>query len=308
MAATSGMDDFANSVSDNRLTGLDALRGIAALVVALGHAFYVARIDIGSSFYLAVDVFFVLSGYVMARTYEVRGFDNFVRKRLRRLWPTIAVGVLIGAVAVRDLAPIVVLILTLTGLMWAPSFQPGPAFKLDPPMWSVVWEFAANLLHDGIFRHRPNWQLILLSATCAAWLIAAGEWSLNVGNENYNFGLGFPRAVMGYCIGIVLWRSLMDRPVLPFWPVLLLPLILFLDLPGLPFALLAAPLLVVCGLAGSRRLAWLGDFSFPLYAIHYPVLLLFGPWAGLTVAIVVAWLWSACAARLARTKALTALA
>lgn len=86
-----------------RLAGLDALRGIAALVVVIGHVFLARDGAEHGRPWIAVDVFFALSGYVTARTYEARlGRDlsagGFLAARLRRLWPVMAVGALLGFV------------------------------------------------------------------------------------------------------------------------------------------------------------------------------------------------------------------
>src|SRR5262245_61697811 len=97
----------------NRLYGLDALRGVAALAVLFHHY----EVIFGSTHYfsrayLAVDVFFMISGYVMARTYEGRLGNSlsavqFLWIRIKRLWPTMAVGTTIGAfLMVGKLAPV----------------------------------------------------------------------------------------------------------------------------------------------------------------------------------------------------------
>jgi peptidoglycan/LPS O-acetylase OafA/YrhL len=83
----------------SRLLGLDALRGAAALLVLWMHLHLSHHVSIyPPRGHLAVDFFFMLSGYVMARTYEghMRGGVWFLRKRIRRLWPTVAAGSLFG--------------------------------------------------------------------------------------------------------------------------------------------------------------------------------------------------------------------
>lgn len=82
----------------DRLYGLDALRGIAALIVVAHHA---DGSGIFRSGFLAVDLFFVLSGYVMARTYDERftvlGIRSFMTRRYRTLAAPFIVGCVIGA-------------------------------------------------------------------------------------------------------------------------------------------------------------------------------------------------------------------
>ncbi len=134
----------------HRLHGLDALRGVAALLVLWYHlhlsqhvGFYPFR------GYLAVDFFFMLSGYVMARTYEgrMRGGLWFLRKRFWRLWPTVTVGSLIGVVAAivagaAD-APGFLLAATLN-LLLVPILWAGAAFPINTPIWSIFFELFAN--------------------------------------------------------------------------------------------------------------------------------------------------------------------
>jgi len=86
-----------------RLHGLDALRGIAALVVLAFHIGLIYGLEpIFLNGWLAVDFFFALSGYVLARTYEGRlhktiGAWQFSKKRFFRFWPVVLFGGAIGA-------------------------------------------------------------------------------------------------------------------------------------------------------------------------------------------------------------------
>src|ERR1700741_4639067 len=85
-----------------RLQGLDPLRGIAALTVLFGHAASLAEnAHLTIRVHLAVDLFFVLSGYVMAHGYEKKlsqGLSEaqFLVIRFWRIWPTMAIGALLG--------------------------------------------------------------------------------------------------------------------------------------------------------------------------------------------------------------------
>src|SRR3954471_17744990 len=86
---------------EKRLAGLDGLRGIAAFSILIYHVIPVAAGEWRGNAYLAVDFFFMLSGYVMARTYEARLADGlppaaFIAARFRRLWPTMFVAGMLG--------------------------------------------------------------------------------------------------------------------------------------------------------------------------------------------------------------------
>src|SRR6185437_6209521 len=79
---------------------LDGLRGVAALAVVLYH--YASDL-IAPHGYLAVDLFFAMSGFVIASAYEaklkdgldVRGFLGIRAKRLAPLW---MLGAIVGFV------------------------------------------------------------------------------------------------------------------------------------------------------------------------------------------------------------------
>src|ERR1700677_2281169 len=84
------------------IRSLNTLRGIAALMVAIYHA--PLLLGVGQTFphaYLAVDLFFVLSGFVMLHAYEARLLDGlalgrFFQLRLARLYPLLAIATAAG--------------------------------------------------------------------------------------------------------------------------------------------------------------------------------------------------------------------
>ena len=87
-----------------RFLALDGLRGVAALLVAAFHTTTAFQIDLIAHGYLAVDFFFMLSGLVVAHAYEDQllngmSFRRFAVARVVRLYPMIALGVLMGTVA-----------------------------------------------------------------------------------------------------------------------------------------------------------------------------------------------------------------
>src|ERR1700761_6004380 len=77
---------------------LDGLRGVAAIAVMLHHFRPLTAPWLFAHGYLAVDLFFLLSGFVIAHAYDARfrkglGVPAFLVIRLIRLWPMIAFGV-----------------------------------------------------------------------------------------------------------------------------------------------------------------------------------------------------------------------
>jgi peptidoglycan/LPS O-acetylase OafA/YrhL len=86
---------------------MDGIRGIAAILVALFHfraTFLHYDNNVIGDGYLAVDLFFVLSGFVLAHAYEhrfARGMTTFefMRARVIRLYPLYFVGLAIASMA-----------------------------------------------------------------------------------------------------------------------------------------------------------------------------------------------------------------
>src|ERR1700744_1024629 len=108
---------------------LDAIRGLAALIVAerhLAHYFFDKQLP-GS--YLAVDIFFVLSGFVIAHAYEPRFAKGmrptrFFAIRIIRLWPLYIAGCLLGFLTLflRGDADTSLLLAALPALFFLPRF------------------------------------------------------------------------------------------------------------------------------------------------------------------------------------------
>ncbi|KAA3640578.1 MAG: acyltransferase, partial [Bacteroidetes bacterium] len=85
---------------------LDGLRGVAAIIVVMFHLLETFthgnnHIQIINHGYLAVDFFFVLSGFVIGYAYDDRwgkmNLKDFFKRRLIRLHPMIIIGMVIGA-------------------------------------------------------------------------------------------------------------------------------------------------------------------------------------------------------------------
>lgn len=85
---------------------LDGLRGVATLTVVWFHifeAFATSHLDqVINHGYLAVDFFFVLSGFVVGYAYDDRWkkmtIKDFLKRRFIRLHPLVVIGAIIGAV------------------------------------------------------------------------------------------------------------------------------------------------------------------------------------------------------------------
>jgi peptidoglycan/LPS O-acetylase OafA/YrhL len=179
-------------IGHDRLPGLDLLRLVAALAVVAFHWLYRGAVGDGpletlfpevapiAEFgYLGVNLFFLISGYVISRTVEGRDVGSFFVARVARLYP--------GHLACMTLTFIVLLLAADPAMptsiaQWAANLtMVAPAFGqpfMDGVYWSIVVELAfyawvALFVGVGLFdRHVPQIALAWL-AVCAAnelWL------------------------------------------------------------------------------------------------------------------------------------------
>lgn len=297
-----------------RICGLDALRGIAAWLVLLMHA---SQAMPGA--HLAVDFFFMLSGFVMARTYENRlrdkslGIGAFLIQRYRRLWYTMAVGASLGfALHLWVIGPSAGLALAYLFAMLLIPYGAVTPYLLNTPAWSIAYELLANALHGLWLAKMDDRMLWVAFAVTSAAFVTAYSYAgfpriLQYTTVEMQLFVTF-RAMTAYIIGILLSRLTMDRglPRVPFWAgamalpayIALVTVYPFAFWP-LPFIFFIAPLTMLAGLdpiAPKRPSALLGDISFPLYAVHMPVVQAgfhFG-WpreAAIILSVIIASLW-----------------
>lgn len=281
----------------SRLVMLDGLRGMAAIMVLMLHFDDLSGVSgLFSHGYLAVDFFYMLSGFVLVPLIEhsQAAVDpaRLMARRLLRLWPLMALGVGIG-LAVHGMVwkLEVELPLLAMALLYIPRVEGSLlTFPLNQPQWSLLVELAANLVHVLILRHIRTRGLLALSALC--WLALMGAslqaGSLHLGSAGNDWLLGFVRAGFAYPLGIVLarHRARLLFPIMRWWlaPAMLVAALLVPAIPGLPdalmdpLAILIFPAVLAAGAATAvpgevaHRLTWLGGISFPLYATHFPIL------------------------------------
>ena len=156
---------------------LDGLRGVAAMLVVAYHLFetyYHGAPDQPINHgYLAVDFFFVLSGFVIGYAYDDR-WDRmstwaFFKRRLIRLHPMVIFGTLFGAVMfyfgsctdfpLINQTPWWMVLLV---MFWCFTMIPLPntmdirgwaeTNPLNGPAWSLQWEYIANILYALVIR------------------------------------------------------------------------------------------------------------------------------------------------------------
>ena len=225
---------------------LDGLRGVAALLVVCYHLFEAfATSPVDQRFnhgYLAVDFFFLLSGFVIGYAYDERWgrglrMRDFIKRRLIRLHPMVVLGALLGAAAFfvqgsvrwngEPVSTGMVLAALLCGLLLIPAWPGaghevrgnGEMYPLNGPGWSLFFEYLGNLLYMLLLRRLPTRWLTLLVALTGAALAAfaigdlSGYGHLGVGwtLAGSNFPGGMLRLLFAFPAGLLLARRF--RPV-----------------------------------------------------------------------------------------------
>lgn len=316
---------------------LDGLRGVAALMVVWYHVFegfqfasQSAVIDSVNHGYLAVDFFFILSGFVIGYAYDDRWnksltLGEFFRRRLIRLHPMVVMGAAIGALSfiITDMErwnhSHATLSLTLLAFVCGALMLPaapgmprevrgnGEMFPLNGPCWSLFFEYIGNIVYALLLRRLPTRALTLVAAALSAGLAwfattnASGYGSIGVGwtADSVNLYGGALRMLCPLTLGLLLSRVFKPVKVRgAFWICAAVLICLFhvpyitsdgrISLNGVfeTVAIVAIfPALVWLAASGKTtdRLSssvckFLGDISFPLYIVHYPLMYVFYLW------------------------------
>lgn len=285
---------------------MDFMRGVAAISVVLTHVSH--RLDIGwvaNRAYLAVDFFFVLSGFVMCSAYMsnlqsgVMTHKKFYITRFIRIFPLIFLGTTIAAVI--ELARPGVIDRSAHMVDTAFAFVLGAAalpvklltdleqtaFPLNLPVWSLFFEIIANLLFPIWLSAKYKKTVLFLCALIGGGAIIVGTSIYGDANRGYyptDLWFGFARVMYSFPIGIALYGIRhKSRPVNFYIPSILLLMVAFIYYRGtgdylidIIAILFVMPAIVFISIkspsnAGDRQLSkWGGKLSFPIYALHYP--------------------------------------
>ncbi|MBB5747420.1 acyltransferase family protein [Brevundimonas variabilis] len=283
---------------------MDALRGVAAILVVAGHIQAIAFLGSDSlqHMYLCVDFFFMLSGFVIARAYEHRMLAGlkpreYAAIRLVRLYPLIALGAVLGflAATVGVFSTSTPELRLIAQLLFIPSlWVAGQVFDLNNVQWSLLIELVVNAIHFRLAKWLTLSRLLAIVVLSGGILIAAvnyyGIGGLGVTRETYL--ASFARGAFGFFIGVFLFR-LSRKGWLPAigapWPVVVLALpavVLGATLPflewrwyaDLALTIFVLPVILWVGIfsrlpTGLERVAkFLGDLSYPVYALHLPLI------------------------------------
>ncbi len=299
---TAASDLHSPRSADSRFMALDGLRGVAALMVLILHIGSLRHLVFHA--YIAVDLFFIMSGFVVAHAYEGRlraGWSPgaFITARIVRLWPLYMLGTCIGAAvfagAITDVGGVIalgVLFAAATMMIPTPLDANAQVFTLNPPGWSLFFEMAANIAYAFAASRLSNRALkVVVSLGAAAVLVAflmAEEGS--IGQRGWSLAGGLARIAFGFPLGLLLYRMWVAGQLTLRWPVGLIvaAFIAMVVAPDLGrwngmfdavVVLFVLPFIVVAAVTArlSPRLqtaaAVVGAMSYPLYILHGPILM-----------------------------------
>ena len=343
---------------------LDGLRGAAALMVVWYHVFEGFAFAGGTAIttfnhgYLAVDFFFLLSGFVISYAYNSRwgkgngndlsgkGFTlwSFFKRRFIRLHPMVIMGAAIGTITFllggslkwdgTQTQPLWILAALLMGMLLIPAYPGakwdvrgnGEMYSLNGPSWSLFFEYLGNVMYALFIRKLSGRGLGILTAIMGillGWyaiadistygMIGVG-WTLDA----VNFFGGFIRMMFPFTLGMLICRNFKPcrAPKGIFW-IASAALFAIFSVPYIPacgeiclngvyeIACIAIifPMILWLGASaatGTKNAAptatdnndstsaapgrtekisnFLGELSYPLYIVHYPVMYMFYQW------------------------------
>jgi peptidoglycan/LPS O-acetylase OafA/YrhL len=326
------MTDTASTFRDTKkhYEILDGLRGIAAIMVVMFHILETFSAgdhaqQLINHGYLAVDFFFVLSGFVIGFAYDDRWnkmtLGEFFKRRLIRLHPMIIIGMLVGGAmfylqdsdffpGISEVPVETMLIVMLIGFTLIPVPQSmdirgwSEMYPLNGPAWTLFFEYIANILYALFVRRFSNAVLAILVFLAGALLVhlavtspngdVIGGWSL----EPAQLRIGFTRLLYPFFAGLLLSRVIKPGRVENafLWCSLFLIAVLSFPRAGSPDSswinglydslsiIFVFPLIVYLGASGrlekrfSKLNKFLGEISYPVYIIHYPLIYTFMAW------------------------------
>lgn len=294
---------------------LDGLRGTAALLVVVFHLMEASFPDPAKNplhhAYLAVDFFFLLSGFVIGYAYDDRWkkmtIKEFLRIRLIRLHPLVIAGVLIGAVGywfdpfVGD-AQHVSFLRLLEGVGLGLLLLPSPTLpnrwtethSLNGPSWSLFQEYIANIVYGFV---GPRLGRKALIAVVILSGIVVATTAIVLGNLQGGWGwdtfwMAPVRVAFPFFAGLLLYRLNAKIHIPVAYPLLSLALLILFALPYFPqngiyeaiCIIIIFPLIIAAGAGGTvtGRTATLcsfaGKISYPIYILHYPFIYIYTHW------------------------------
>jgi len=309
--------------SQHAFVTLDGLRGIAAIAILTRHApaFFGTLSTFGANAsgkliavgpfyesYLAVDFFFMLSGFVLAHAYAKRLQTSmtalqFMTIRLIRLYPLYLFALALSLVTNGEhllRGDMSLLTITASALFFLPSpvTPTGALFPLNGPAWSLFGELVVNFAFAVLARLMNTPRLIILVLSSGALLVISviqkwfgfhqhGTGALDAGSEWQSFLAGPIRAEFAFFAGVLVYRLWSSRPRTLRIPPLFVAAVLVAVLSAHPLrefevafdlsaTLIIFPVLIFVGATSRPRLlvrtfSMLGTASYGIYVLQIPL-------------------------------------
>ncbi len=320
---------------------LDGLRGVAAIIVVTFHLCEPLSTSNLDKFvnhgYLAVDFFFLLSGFVIGYAYDDRWnkitVGSFFKRRIERLQPMVVLGMTLGAIGFyftdSTLWPLIhtipawkMLLVMLIGY----TIVPVPLsldirgweemHPLNSVGWSLFFEYIANILYAVWIRKWSKTALSILVGIAAIALVhlaitngdVSGGWTLNVPQVRF----GLTRTLYSFFAGLLLSRLAKPTQIKNafLWCTLLIAVLLYMPRIGgaghlwtnglyeSVCIIIVFPLIVYLGASGviqtqteNKICKFLGDISYPLYMVHYPLVYFYVAWISNHKGVTIVQVW-----------------
>lgn len=290
---------------------LDGLRGVAAGAVLVYHfPKFWAPLSAHSA-YLSVDLFFLMSGFIIEHAYGQRlavglSARRFLILRIVRLYPLYIIGTAITVLAIA-----VATLVHESGVQWtmpmligsflySALMLPTPdvphtdsLYPLNVPAWSLFYELLTNLLFAASYNWWSLTKLRLVISVAAAGLVIGcwrhGNLDLGSGYGVLPIFLGVSRVLFSFFLGVLVHRSGWGQSPFLRWasPPLLLAVVLLLLTASVPdvvrgpydlvLVMIVFPAVLLAAVTtepvrARRGYAWLGLASYAVYMIHEPLL------------------------------------
>jgi peptidoglycan/LPS O-acetylase OafA/YrhL len=294
--------------SPQKYATLDAIRGVAAALIMLHHApAFFPTLTFEHS-YLAVDLFFMMSGFVIANAYDAKlaagaiGWRQFFKVRFVRLYPLYLLGTSIGVVALilrqhysgdctLDTLTSSIIAAAAFGVVMLPSATSHIfLYPLNGPSWSLFFEMVANTAYAFFARQLTTRRLLAISAVSIVPILAVALHykKIDAGFMWSNCLFGFVRVAYSFSIGIVLFRFRPSRrrehTPLAIGMLVTVAVVLCSNVPvflrgvyiGIVL-LIAFPSIVWISASIEpstffrKSFLFAGSVSYALYAIHQPI-------------------------------------
>jgi peptidoglycan/LPS O-acetylase OafA/YrhL len=241
-----------------RFSTLDGMRGAAAIAVMIHHITQHSGFRIFPGSGLGVDLFFCLSGFVIAHSYFnklANGMNwlDFAKRRIIRLYPMYLIGVTFGAInllmkvnyhqtSLTTIQAFTSIILNILYLPYISEFTvniyadkvPSVIFPSNDPAWSLFFEAIVSILFCLVaIRIRKIYSIVATAIIGAIWLIVWSKlhWEITPGWGAENFYGGFPRSISGFFSGCVVYfvyqKYHKTIPNVPYYILIITSLALF---------------------------------------------------------------------------------